>query len=462
MPDEFVTFDLGIEDGTVVTGAGRAPGHVYVLGGSIAAISTMRLRARERVDASDLLVMPGMVDTHVHLMDPGDPSREDFPSGTAAAAGAGVTTIIEHTHSNPVTNERQLSDKRRYLASRSRVDFALAAHALRDNLGDIPGLWAAGAAFFKVFTCTTHGILGLEPMQLRRLFDRVAEVGAVCLVHAEDEAITATMERRLRSAGRTDGGVIPEWRSRAAEISALVAVSRLAEETGARIVTAHLSHPDAVRVAVEASRSGGPILRETCPQYLTLLANEVLALGPLRKFTPPARAEDARGLAEMWELVRTGEISHISSDHAPSTQAQKSQGTIWDAPFGLPGLDTTLGLLLDAAAKGLISYERLVECYSEAPARAYGLAPRKGSMEIGADADLVIVDPAAAWVVDKTTLRSRAGWSPYEGRHLQGRAIQTYVRGTLVAAGDWVAEPGHGQFVPGAGWLDRPAWTGSP
>ncbi|WP_284299257.1 amidohydrolase family protein [Homoserinibacter gongjuensis] len=137
-------FDLGIEGGTLVTGAGRMPAHLYVSGGRIAAVSAERLEARERVDASGLLVMPGMIDTHVHLMDPGDETREDFPSGTAAAARAGVTTIIEHTHSGAVREVADLQAKVAHLADRSRVDFGLAAHAFPDRIDQVEPSGAPG------------------------------------------------------------------------------------------------------------------------------------------------------------------------------------------------------------------------------------------------------------------------------------------------------------------------------
>jgi dihydroorotase-like cyclic amidohydrolase len=186
---------------------------------------------------------------------------------------------------------------------------------------------------------------------------------------------------------------------------------------------------------------------ESCPQYLTLLEDEVVEHGAFRKFTPPARAHDAADLEAMWDELFDGEIDVISSDHAPSTPAQKRAGSIWDVHFGLPGIDTTLSVLLDGAAAGRISYERVVAAYSEAPARIYGLKT-KGRLEPGADADLVIVDPAQRWTVADADVLSKAGWSPFSGRTLTGRAVRTYLRGALAAAdGQVAAEPGTGRFV---------------
>jgi dihydroorotase (multifunctional complex type) len=438
-------YDLGIEGGEVVTGRDRSPANVYAEAGRIAAVVPDRRPARERVDASGLLVMPGMVDAHVHLMDPADTSREDFPAGTAAAARSGVTTVVEHTHARPVVSAADLAEKRSYLAGRSRVDFALGAHAWPDQLDEIEGVWRAGAAFVKVFTCTTHGVPGFDAAHLWRMLASAARCGAVCLVHAEDESLTASAEADLRAAGRDDGGVIPAWRNREAELTALALTALHARLAGAQVVAAHVSSTQALETA-------DGLLAETCPQYLTLLEDEARELGALRKFTPPARARDTAELDAMWSALADGQIAYVASDHAPSTLEQKRAGSIWDVHFGLPGIDTTLAVLLDGARAGRISYQRVVDVYAETPARLYGLSPAKGRLEPGADADVVLVDPEERWTVRDEDVLSKAGWSPFAGKTFVGRAVRTYLRGTLAATGGEVAaEPGSGRFLRGAG-----------
>ena len=429
---------------------------MYAHDGRIAAVTSQREPARQRIDATGLLVMPGMVDAHVHLMDPAALEREDFPTGTAAAARAGVTTIIEHTHGGPVRDSADLAEKRSYLRDRSRIDFALAAHAWPDRLAAIESLWHDGAAFFKAFTCTTHGVPGFDAAHLLALFEQVAATDAVCLVHCEDESITAEAERSLRQAGRMDAAVIPAWRSRDAELTALATTTLLARLSGALVVLAHVSGPKALALVARERLAGARVSAETCPQYRTLTEDEILEHGPCRKFTPPARARSAGELDAMWRALAEGEIEYVATDHAPSTPAQKREGSIWDVHFGLPGIDTTLAVLLDAAHRGRLSYERVVEAYAEMPARRYGLFPRKGRIAPGSDADVVLVDADACWTVRDDDIVSRAGWSPFSGRTFIGRAVRTFLRGRLVAEdGEVLAPPGTGQFLPGRGARDR-------
>lgn len=435
--------DLAVLGGTVVTPGGRA--HLYVREGRVAALSTERLPAREEVDASGLFVLPGMVDAHVHFMDPGDPSREDFPTGSAAAAVGGVTTVIEHTHACPVVTAEDLRGKVNYLRGRSVVDFGLAAHAWKGRLEDAAGAWQAGALYVKAFTCTTHGVPGLSAAELYDLFTVLQAVGGVCLVHAEDEALTAHAERRLRTAGRADGAIVPEWRSREAEQVAVAGVCVLARSTGTRVVIAHASCPEVVDLA--RSVGGATVRVESCPQYFYLREEEVRAQGAFRKFTPPARARTEADLVAMWKYLEEGRIDYVATDHAPSTAAHK-QEPIWDAHFGLPGVETTLTLMLNGVGHGRLSWRRLVEVLCETPARVYGLYPQKGTLQPGSDADLVLVDPAREHVLNHARIVSKAGWTPYAGLQVRGAVVRTYVRGRLVAEeGRPAAEPGWGRWV---------------
>jgi allantoinase len=453
-------FDLAVRGGTVVSPRGRARRDVYVRGERIVELSPPGepRDAIEALDATGLLVLPGMVDTHVHFMDPGDPTREDFPTGTAAAAVRGVTTVVEHTHAWPVTSTARLAEKRAHLEGRARVDYGLAAHVWPDRLDEVEPLWRAGVAYFKAFTCATHGVPACGNDVLMDLGGVVGALGAPVLVHCEDDALTSQAERRLREAGREDGGVVPEWRSRAAELLSAGAVALVARLTGACFVIAHASHPEVLELVASERAAGSRVLAESCPQYFFLHEDEVLDHGAFRKFTPPARIRSGEEERRMWSTLDAGLVHHLSSDHAPATAAQKRSGDVWATHFGLPGLDTTLALMLDAALAGRIALERVVELYADAPARLYGLRG-KGRLEPGADADLELVDPTATWTLEDRDVVSRAGWTPYAGRRLRGRVAATVLRGREVARdGALVDERRTGRFVPGAGATAPFAW----
>lgn len=442
--------DLVFRGATVVSPRGRRRTDVHVHDGRVvdAAPDT---DARTVVDASGLFLLPGFVDTHIHLMDPGPTEREDFPTGTHAAAVRGVTTLVEHTHGHPVREAADLVDKRHHLRDRAHVDFGLAAHAWPDRLDRIPELWQAGVTYFKIFTCTTHGVPGFDAGLVLAAFERLAAVGAPTLVHCEDESITERAEQVLRAAGRTDGAIVNEWRSREAERAAVAVLGILAETTGVRATVAHVSDPEVAELIHAARRRGADVIGEACPQYLMLREHEVLEEGALRKFTPPVRARSDADEARMWELIRTGALTHVSSDHAPSTLGQKREGGIWDVHFGLPGLDTTALLLLDAAVRGELSLEDVVRVYAETPARRYGLHPRKGSLDVGADADVVLFDPSGEWVLDHSDVVSKAGWTPYAGRRVRGRIVGTWLRGRRLAEDGRLLEGQQGRFLPGRG-----------
>jgi allantoinase len=450
-----VTADLVIHNATIVSPYGRQTGDLLVTAGRVAGLVTPGSgTGKATVDATGLFLLPGAVDPHVHLQDPGLTHQEDFTTGTGAAAVGGVTTVVEHHRSIPfVMNAEILQDKATYLSDRGLIDYALFGGIDPGNLDQIAPMWQAGAAAFKIFTCTVHHVIPMNAAGLLASFHILAELDAPVLIHCEDDSILMANEKRLREQGRKDFGAIPEWRTREAEQVAVRTVALLARRTGARVIIAHASHPEILDLVAEERARGAKIWVESCPQYFYLDEELIAEVGPWAKFTPPARDRAAAGA--MWDRLEAGDIDMIVADHAPSTQEEKARGLqdIFAAPFGVPGVETVYPLMLNGAHEGRVSLERLVAARSEVPARVYGLWPRKGNLNVGADADFILVDMAAERTLDNASIVAKVGWTPYAGIHTTGQVVKTYVRGSLVAEnGQPVGTPGWGRFLPGPGY----------
>lgn len=452
-----MTVDLVVRDAIIVSPAGRQRGDLLVDEGRVAGIVAPGSGEGKRVtDASGLHLLPGAVDPHVHLQDPGLTHQETFTTGTSAAAVGGVTTVVEHHRSVPfVLNVDILRDKAQYLADRGLIDYALFGGIEPDNMGQIEPMWEAGAAAFKIFTCTVHHVTPVYSDGLLEAFNVLARLDAPVLIHCEDDPILQANEARLRAEGRQDFGVVTRWRTREAEQVAVRTVALLARATGARVIVAHASHPAICDLVNEERGRGAQIWVESCPQYFYLDEEMIEEIGPWMKFTPPAR--DRAAADAMWQRLVGGDIDMICADHAPSTKEEKSAGleNIFEAPFGVPGVETTYPLMLNGASRGLVSLERLVAVRSEIPARVYGLWPRKGNLNVGADADFILVDMDAQRTLRNEEIVAKVGWTPYEGLQITGLPVQTFVRGRLVAQdGRPVAEPGWGNFIPGPGYKE--------
>ncbi len=449
--------DLVITNGSVVRPSGITPEDLGVEGGRIAYVGPpgRAPAAAWTIDARGLLVLPGLVDPHVHMREPGAAHKEDFASGTRAAAAGGVTTVLCMPNvTPPVLDEAGFEASLQAGQRQAVVDFGLQAAAGPGNLGALPALWRRGVTSFEIFMADAPDDLRLEgSAELFEAFRMIHHCGGIAGVFCGDQSLVTHGLARLRAAGRKDWGIPGDARPPLTEALGMARALLLAQDAGARIYVRQVSTRQGVR-ALAAARAERPghVFGEVTPHHLFLTAEALLAGGPFAYMLPPLRGPEHP--AALWEALAAGTLDAVGSDHAPHAPAEKARGRAdpWSAPSGTPGLETTLPLFLDAAHKNRIALTKVVEVCAEAPARIFGLHPRKGALAVGSDADIVLADPDRETVVQGTRLHTKARSSPFEGWRLRGAPVTTIVRGHVVMEdGRIVDEPPAGTFIPGAG-----------
>ena len=403
------------------------------------------------IDASGLWVLPGAVDVHVHFREPGLTESEDFLSGSAAAACGGVTTVLDMPNTlPPVSDGAALAAKLEAVRGRSYVDYGLFGAAVAGGeetlAARVEELASLGACGIKVFLGPTTGDIAAPGWgALYELCRRWAGSGLVFAFHCEDRDV-------IRRAAAEEAHLDPEdyrsllfLRPRFGELLATDGALRLARETGARVHIAHVALKEAVEAIARAKEDGAPVTAETCPHYLLLDEGDYAAVGRAMKALPPVRAREDR--EALWRGLREGIIDAVATDHAPHRVPGRRGEPVWSPPFGVAGVQSLVPLLVDAAARGLCRVEQVVRWTSANPARAYGLYPRKGRLEPGADADLVVIDPRARWRIERPWWKSKSANTPFWGREGLGAPVCTLVRGWVVAERGEVVGPPRGELL---------------
>lgn len=461
-------WDFGIENGVVMTARAIYEANIYGSGGTIGAITTKRQPASTVIDAAGLVVLPGMIDAHVHSRDPGFPDKEDFFHSTRAAAAGGVTTILEMPNSVPAVMDAEALRKRRaYLADRAYVDYGLWGLALATTTSaEFQAMVEEGACGFKFFWGyaldprtfelvynPAPGADLLDPPsdgQVLEIFQRVAQTGRVLAVHAENQSVIGTLSRYADKLGYD---ALVQSRPELTEIMAIHAAIDLAEHTGARLHIVHLGAAEGARIVHAAAERGVQATCETCPQYLTLSDRDYARVGTPMKVYPPIRSEANRQGLVM--ALKEGLIRLIASDHAPHTAASK-KGPLDQIPAGIAGVETLFRLILDMALRGDLELGQVVRYISEEPARLFGLYPQKGAILPGADADMVLVDLDGSWTVSADKLHSLNPLNPWEGQTLKGDIRATVLRGRVIFQdGSIVGSPGGCFVAPSNGQSNR-------
>src|SRR3954469_10609341 len=432
-------FDTILKSGTVVNQDGEGVRDIGVKDGRIVAIGSLAQGAAgEVIDCKGLHVLPGVIDTQVHFREPGQTHKEDLETGSRSAVMGGVTAVFEMPNTDPLTvTEQNFTDKVKRGHHRMHCDFAFFIGGTRENVQDLPELERApGCAGVKIFIGSSTGALLVEDDEsLRRIFNVIKRRAAF---HAEDE-YRLNDRKHLRIEG--DPRSHPVWRDETAALMATQRLVKLAHETGKRIHVLHIS----TKEEIEFLRDHKDVAScEATPHHLTLVAPECYErLGTLAQMNPPVR--DASHRDGIWNGIAQGVIDVLGSDHAPHTREEKDK--VYPAsPSGMTGVQTLVPIMLDHVNAGRLSLLRMVDLTSAGPARLFGIA-RKGRIAVGYDADLTVVDLKRRETITDGWIRSRAGWTPYDGVTVTGWPVGTFVRGRKVM---WLGElvtPSQGEAV---------------
>jgi len=401
------------------------------------------IEAKEIIDANGHLTLPGCIDSHTHFMYQGFPHRENFLTGSAAAARGGITTVIDMPCCSvpSARSVEQLKLKIELVEPQALVDYAMwggvTGEDVREGwLHNVDEQAEFGAVAFKVYmTPSVPTYPRVSDPEMYEAFKAVAKTGLPIGIHAENFAMCDYFVKKFQREGRMDG---PAWAEARMELAEKVAIQlgiSFAEDTGARLHIVHMSTGIGAKLVGEAKKRGLNVTSETCPHYLTLNYQEAMTkYGPLAKIAPPLREKKDNQL--LWEGLNNGSVDFIATDHAPyeiESEKLKKGMNIWTAFPGIPGVETMVPIIVsEGYNKGRISLSKMVDILSTNAAKHYGLYPKKGAMHIGSDADFTIIDLDKRWTIDLKDQASMCGYTPLEGMELKGKVVKTIVRGHLV------------------------------
>lgn len=423
--------------------------NILIEDGSIEYVGVRRTKgADKRIDAKGRVILPGLVDGHAHLHDPAFTNREDFTTGTSAAAAGGVTTVVEMVLSTPVDTPDRVKAKIELGRRSSLIDFSLHAGMMNlNNLPNIAAIASLGVRSFKAFTCKPYRA---DDHTLMSLMRETSMRNSILNVHAEDEQTANENFDRLTAEGRKDPMAHVEWKPNMAEKRAVRNVVEFSRMLKARLHISHMSTREGVEIVRKNKRLRVRVTAETCPHYLTFTREDMEKQGPYLKMNPSLKGP--KDVQALWKGLRDGTIDMVTSEHAPGERAEKEVGwtDIWKAWGGVPAIETMLPVLLsEGVNKRQLSLMTLQRVCCENPARIFGFYPRKGAIQKDADADLVIVDLKIKRKVKAEALHYKVEWTPYEGWTLRGWPILAMRRGKPLYEDEQViGKPGAADFLP--------------
>ncbi len=425
--EQFDTLILGVMR---VSSAGISREDIGIRDGKIAALGDLSAATATLViNAENLHAFPGAIDTQVHFREPGMEHKEDLASGTLAAICGGVTTIFEMPNTNPTTTSSSaLEDKLSRASGRAYCDFGFFVGAATGNLDELSDFeMLPGTPGIKMFAGSSTGDLLVDGVDNQR--EAMRHGKRPMPIHSEDE-------KRLRERKGIFGEhphvrVHPEIRDPEAARLSTERLIQLCEETGRPIHILHISTKEELPLLADAKKRGLPVTCEVTPHHLTLNADQYETLGTKLQMNPPVRSEEHR--LAIWQAVKDGLFDVFGSDHAPHTLEEKAK-PYPESPSGMPGVQTLFPVMLDWSLRGEMPLTQLTNMMMERPAELYGING-KGKLEIGFDADLILVDLEKSWVVSDGAMKSKCGWTPYAGRTLKGTIENVFLRGEMVVSG---------------------------
>ncbi len=440
--------DFVIRNARLVLPEGIVRGELSIDEGRITEIAVSGLAKGDReVDAKDKIVMPGVIDAHVHFYDRNYLHREDFRSGSTAAAAGGVTSAIVMPLDTPTFTPRTIKNVIEAGQKDSLIDFALhAGNMTVDSIKYVSKVAALGVKSFKAFTCAPYR---MDYDAIKELMAAVNGVDGVTFVHAEDDDILRDRTQRILKEGRKDPCAHSDARPSEAEEKATKKVLELCKRVRCKLHLAHITTRKGCEAIKDAKEKRLPVSAEASTHHLVFTRDDISRLGPFLKVSPGLKTSEDR--AALWEALASGVIDIVATDHAPGTRKEKEVGwkDIWKAQIGAPGVETLLPIMLtEGVARGRLTLERMVDVICAKPAQIFGLYPRKGVIREGSDADLVILGLRKEAIISARELHYKVGWTPYEGMKVKGMPTMTICRGVvLVEDGNIVGKPEHGQFL---------------